>query len=522
MRPTAGRRLRAGRAAAVALLLLAVALPAAAARVSDVRIGKHPGFTRIVFELDRPAGYRVERSELAPGVAQLVVSLDADARSERVDVPKQALIEAVDIEAHGGRAVARIRLGRSGLRLKEMTLAHPARIVLDVLASEPEATAAAPTPAPRAAVREPAREAPAPAPVVIAPPIGEPVAEAVAEAVEVVEVATPRASPASPAPGAGIGDQGAGQAIDLAAQSANAASGVDVSEPTAPSPAGSEAVVEAPVAIVHEEVRVAMATREVPAASGPRTQLPPAHTGSASQARGPDGVFTLRNGAIALAGVLLLAAGAFVVARRRTGAVDDFDDEGAEALSDDNPFAGIEGPVTDAGASSPDEAAGPESASAADGQDDLFSAAAPATDAAAEPEIVAPGAAEGGAGNEAIESKSQEGPDMSVDGTMDFSAAPDVAAAGIAGAGAAAGFDADAVMQLVNDLQARVEGLETRLEEAVDARERLERQVAAQTEELRVQRAAIARTQRAVRNMSAPVEDTPTEPALREPRPEDR
>jgi hypothetical protein len=51
----------------------------------------------------------------------------------------------------------------------------------------------------------------------------------------------------------------------------------------------------------------------------------------------------------------------------------------------------------------------------------------------------------------------------------------------------------------------------------VDARERLERQVAAQTEELRVQRAAIARTQRAVRNMNRPDEEGPTEPALRDP-----
>jgi hypothetical protein len=42
--------------------------------------------------------------------------------------------------------------------------------------------------------------------------------------------------------------------------------------------------------------------------------------------------------------------------------------------------------------------------------------------------------------------------------------------------------------------------------------------VAAQTEELRVQRAAIARTQRAVRNMSQSTEDGPTEPAPREPR----
>ena len=38
-----------------------------------------------------------------------------------------------------------------------------------------------------------------------------------------------------------------------------------------------------------------------------------------------------------------------------------------------------------------------------------------------------------------------------------------------------------------------------------------------QTEELRVQRAAIARTQRAVRNMTRPEDEGPTEPALRDP-----
>ena len=59
--------------------------------------------------------------------------------------------------------------------------------------------------------------------------------------------------------------------------------------------------------------------------------------------------------------------------------------------------------------------------------------------------------------------------------------------------------------------------LETRLDEANDARERLERQVAAQSEELRVQRAAIARTQRALRGMNRGEEEQATEPALREP-----
>ncbi|MEE8580152.1 MAG: hypothetical protein V3T33_01070, partial [Myxococcota bacterium] len=64
----------------------------------------------------------------------------------------------------------------------------------------------------------------------------------------------------------------------------------------------------------------------------------------------------------------------------------------------------------------------------------------------------------------------------------------------------------------------RIAAMENQLTEVGDSRERLERQAAAQTEELRVQRAAIARTQRAVRNLSRPEEDGPTEPALREPK----
>jgi hypothetical protein len=80
----------------------------------------------------------------------------------------------------------------------------------------------------------------------------------------------------------------------------------------------------------------------------------------------------------------------------------------------------------------------------------------------------------------------------------------------------AASGDTD-IAELVQGLVSRIEGLETRLDESNEARERLERQVAAQSEELRVQRAAIARTQRALRSLSRSEEEQATEPALREP-----
>lgn len=70
---------------------------------------------------------------------------------------------------------------------------------------------------------------------------------------------------------------------------------------------------------------------------------------------------------------------------------------------------------------------------------------------------------------------------------------------------------------MVQELMTRLGTLETRLEESNEARERLESQVAAQSEELRVQRAAIARTQRALRSLSRTDEDQATEPALRNP-----
>jgi len=77
----------------------------------------------------------------------------------------------------------------------------------------------------------------------------------------------------------------------------------------------------------------------------------------------------------------------------------------------------------------------------------------------------------------------------------------------------AVGGDSDAGLR---ELERRMTQLEGRLDQANEARERLERQVTAQSEELRVQRAAIARTQRALRGMTRGGEEA-TEPALRDP-----
>lgn len=69
----------------------------------------------------------------------------------------------------------------------------------------------------------------------------------------------------------------------------------------------------------------------------------------------------------------------------------------------------------------------------------------------------------------------------------------------------------------IADLERRLGAMHSKLDANADESERVERQLAAQGEELRVQRAAIARTQRALRGLTRTEEEHPTEPALREP-----
>ena len=56
----------------------------------------------------------------------------------------------------------------------------------------------------------------------------------------------------------------------------------------------------------------------------------------------------------------------------------------------------------------------------------------------------------------------------------------------------------------LSEIERRLRHIETRIEEMADSRERLDRQLAAHTEELRVQRSAIARAQRVLRNLTRP------------------
>jgi hypothetical protein len=481
---------------------LLVASPAwSAGTLKDVRVGKHPAFTRIVFELDRPAGYQIERNEPAPGIAEIVVKLEASGTAGKVDVPK-SLIEAVRVQSDGRRTVAHIRLSRDGLRHKEMTLREPARIVIDIIddqaraavkpKAEPKptvvpkpATAPKSEPEPKTAARAEPAPKPEPKPVAKPKPVVKPEPRTAAKPAPVTRVVP---EPKLPEP----------KAASLQ-DDESAVTGADDEAADTPSLARLDASADGP-----SDGTAPSGETEALVKVEPSGALPLSVPGDSSS-----DLFTLRNAALALGGIVLLAAGSFVIARRRREG-DEYDEYDDDDYGDDNPFAGLEG----AGASSSEgmeAAVGETVGNATEEQADLF-AGTPAT---AEPADAGPGTIAPAGSSTA--KRGTEGSDMSMDGTMDFGADPGAATTLAAGSGA--GTDLEGVMRMVRELATRVGDLETRLEDAVDAKERLERQVAAQTEELRVQRAAIARTQRAVRNLSQSVEETPTEPAPRVPSP---
>jgi hypothetical protein len=113
-----------------------VAGPARAARVVDVRVGRHPDFLRVVFETDAATTFRLE----APGPAgEIRVRLDADSEPRVVEAPGAASVRVEPLP--DGGSLARIQAD-APVRIESQVLDHPPRVVLD-LRREPTQAAAA-------------------------------------------------------------------------------------------------------------------------------------------------------------------------------------------------------------------------------------------------------------------------------------------------------------------------------------------------------------------------------------------
>lgn len=138
--------------------LLAFAGGARAAELLNVRLGYHADKTRVVFDLDTAAGYRIARQSNS----ELVIEFDARASEEAIPGNGKPL-RWVTIEGEGGRS--RVRMILAGpVKLNAQVLRRPDRVVLDLLPPTAPAPRRKAAPKPAAAPKPEPKPAPPPEP----------------------------------------------------------------------------------------------------------------------------------------------------------------------------------------------------------------------------------------------------------------------------------------------------------------------------------------------------------------------
>jgi MYXO-CTERM domain-containing protein len=464
--------------AASILVAVVVASAAGAARLVDVRVGRHSAYTRIVLETDGPVTHRLEESQ--GGI--LVVNLDAAAQGRSVDAKKSPDLAGVTVAAgEAGKSQVKLSLRRK-VDVKTMVLTKPNRIVLDLYAAK---SAATPPPVKKAA--KAAKAAPAPP-----PKVAEPKAKA-----DLSSSAPAAREGASAPPGSEAKAAQVARVEDSPARPPGFGEDLPAPEPVAlPDDVTSKARAEtAPMAPLGASD--APSGAEAAPERRPKTRSAPPPPPASESGSGQSGGRLVWIGLAAL-----LAVGVAFVLRRRRSEDDSyapFDQDEPFSLDEDSSEVGEVAEVVE-----DDRESGLtwEASSPTEGDEEEFPALraqdeSPAIDSESGTQSVAPGASAGEPlsapmgeplEKEPMEQEAYVSPEAQVP--------PVIAPAAEAGS------------RVVEELERRLAHLETRLEEVVDAKERLERHVAAQTEELRVQRAAIARTQRVLRSLTRPEEDS--------------
>jgi len=548
-------------AAWIVLSLLLIAAPAQANQIVQVRVGNHPSFTRLVFEMDAFTGYQVQRETGPDGAEQLTVTLEASTSSREIS-SKSVGIESVSIPASADHAIAQIRLRKPGLQMKEMILSNPPRIVLDFVhsaAAVAELTAdpyakpapAEPKPAPKPVVAQPEPK-PAPKPVVAQPepkpapkpviakpepkPEPEPVIAKIIEPKPAPKI-EPVEAPVEPTPepvSVPVEPESLSEAVAATESAQDSAAEADrraalrdsipgAHKPDSWEPPTEPAEIDTAEEATPEQIADAgEAVEEVLPDAAPQAAKPAA---DAAQRRVPSPSDINRRGdkpkpagsglpfdMLTLAGIAaaVLIVVVFVAVRlfRRRSLPQDLDVTTlADAFDDDAAASDDETSESEASERIPSEGFAMDDSASDGGPAPLVEEQNTAAYSLSE---VAANVTEPETGLYDEDSEGEKPMDME---TTDLPTDRDKFSVPPA---AMMGGDSD-LSQLVHELASRIANLEARLDEANDSRERLERQVAAQSEELRVQRAAIARTQRAIRSLSRSEEDQATEPALREP-----
>ena len=559
--------------AGLACLLLAA--PSLAANVVHVRVGDHPTFTRVVFELDAPAGYRIEKAA-DQGTQELIVTLEAASspHSVRSGSPEVGL---VTVQQGANLTLAHIRLRGANAGVKELILSDPPRIVIDLMREPSRIAAAKATVAKPAAVKVPEAKAPEAKtaepkpPVVAVKPLPEPLvtpkptakpgvvpemakleakpaqlpvtpkpevkstppalapppvapkleAKATLPPLEPVPAVKPAESAVAPKPETKLAQTPVAPQPEVKAvpvMSPGHEEAPAPPPPTAPPEIAKAAPPEIPVPAQAETPPMpglepeATAKPPLPepaaeAIAKPFTPVPTAKTRAAEPAATASwfGLEPMQLAALG-GGVLLLVFLVLMLMRRRrlpndldvTALVDEDEDEAPPAsISEGLDFRAGERETARA---SVQPRSAPERLTQTQTQT---------------PPIAAPADLFGDTDQDLFDTPEKGENKMSQD-TLDLPVSRSQRPTPAQTMPTSSAGDSD-VVRLVRELERRLAQVETRLDEANDARERLERQVAAQSEELRVQRAAIARTQRALRGLNRGEEEQATEPALRDP-----
>ncbi len=480
----------------VAAVLLMAPVAGTAATLSQVRIGTHEDHTRIVLELDEAASYRL--TPPAEGSARLQIQLDAESAARHV-ASRSPFVKAVRVTPSARGSTVSVELSQAGIGVSEMILADPPRIVLDLAPMAPPSVAqATPEPAPAPAPPAVPAAAPVAAPeteAAASPSLSDPVPSDIAETLSPLPAEPEAAAGAELAPAARAEEQAAAVPA-TAAKDEREGSMAAAPAPTAPKAV--EKPLRAPAPPKAPPAEVIVRKPAAPAAGSPAPA--PAATDKTWVDR------LLSPVGYAAIGMVLLALVVLAVRRRRH---DEDDDPLYSVMSADDPGAdrhdeqahGVEWEQRDAATEAfedPNLAAAPsffdDEPVERDGAQQLSLAhGARATDESDES-----GEAQSAAADSFLRETVSTPLAVSDEPATSFEPQP-----------------GDAT-QLAAELGDRVQELERRLEQLADARERLERQVAAQTEELRVQRAAIARTQRVVRSITKG-EELATEPVPKAP-----
>ncbi len=474
----------------VALAAAWLATAAWSGNLTAVRVGVHADYTRLVFQLDGATPYQlVSLQPKDDGTQLLTLSIQGMAPSlDRVPVKGSPHIKGVRVASlPDGGAELRIRL-RGDVELKELVLSGPDRIVLDFFAAgsgkgpslvslvppalDPVASTALP---PRASDFDEAALEPEPEP-------RRSIDELHEEAFGSEEIA----STGDPELEAVARDA---QALAEVAEDTSAVEGLEAEVLGAAemAPLDDPDALQAEDADAYAGVEIAEVVPEEPASAPAPSGSPAAESGGSGSLLGSPVVLAAIAG-LAIVGLL------FVLGRRRKSEPEDDVlrplDAGAPDAAQEGMGASADGAIENLF----DEATEAEAQEIVDA-DAPAPFVAPLEDHDIEPDAIV------------IPQATSEDHEMGV-GHDEPSIAPTPMVAPLAPSEMGQGD----VAKMVEEFERRIAHLENRLEEVVDAKERLERQVGAQTEELRVQRAAIARTQRVLRTLARP-EDEASEPA---------